>query len=551
MRLLNNTDLNYTIMKIFRTLIKLSAVAAVVLGIVACGGDKKNAPLASEDNMIPDNAVMAVKVMPEQLWEKAMGDPDSKASQMWSQMKFGMTLGAGAMGDFGSALNDVMKSPAALGLELNEPIVISFSGDLENIAAEKASVDLYAVALLSDKNAFVSFLDAAIAFAEENGAAGVEKSTDAAYVHYVFPVDKEGLYVDLGVSSESLVFRLSFDTVSKSKNLKKTMGELFANGHKKTEGLADFYASEADLSVWADFEGFINTLMPVIEMSSPSDVRMLEEYMPMYEDASMVSTLTFNDGQTVIDLNTYGSEEMMAYAQKYNDIASDKYFQYLPASSVFVANVALKDLPGLIDEVCAKSPEYAEAFEYLEESFGLDEEFYAGCPGLITVALDGHEIDSREVPGFIAYVECDENVWDFIASNLEEVADLAGPNQYCINDMFYVTYNGSAVILVEADTLVRNYAGGISSFASTRFAPQIRKGGFVFNIAALPSHILDSVAEEVDYYMTGRELLEFVSSVVVSSSDDHMAAKVVLNMDDHEHNLLEKIVDYVLGAVSF
>ena len=58
-------------MKIFKTLMKLSAAAAVVLGMVACGGDGNGgAKLATKDNMIPDDAVVAIKVMPEQLWEK-------------------------------------------------------------------------------------------------------------------------------------------------------------------------------------------------------------------------------------------------------------------------------------------------------------------------------------------------------------------------------------------------------------------------------------------------------------------------------------------------
>ena len=537
-------------MKIFRKLMAVSAVAAVVLGLVACGGgnEKKSATLATKENMIPDNAVVALKVMPEQLWDKAVGDPDSQISKMLNMAKLAVSMNTGELDDFGKALADVIKDPAALGVNLGEPVVVSLSGDFEKIAEEKASLDVYVTALLSDKNAFVSFLDTALAFAEENEAFEFDKSTDAGYAYYEFSVEQDGLYVDLGVTSESLVFRLSYDTLSKSKNLKKSMSKLFAGGApEKTDALTDFYATKADLSVWADVEGLLTTLMPAVEMSGSSDAAMLEESMPMYKHASIVSTWTLNDGQTVIDLKSYGSEEMVAYAQKYNDIASDKYFKYLPESSVFVANVAIKNFPGLVEEICKTSPEYEEVLEYLDEPPGIDEEFFAGCPGLLTFALDGHDIDRREIPGFIAYVECGENVWELIESNLDEAAELVGYNQYSIDDRLYVAYDGVAVILVEAETLRRSYAGGISSFASTPYASQIRNGGFVFNVAALPYRLLDRAAEEISdgfrYYMTGRDLLEYISSMVVTMSDDHMSSTVTLNMGDKEHNLLEKLVE--------
>ena len=539
-------------MKIFKTFMKLSALAAVVLGMVACGGDGNGgAKLATKDNMIPDDAVVAIKVMPEQLWEKAMGDPESKISRMVSRAKFNVDMSSASLGEFGELVSEVMNDPAALGVALDEPVVLSVSADLEKIAVEKASLDLCMVAVLDDQKSFVSFIDTAIEFVEENGVAEVTKSKDGGYTHYKLFAEN-GVYVDLGVTSGTAIFRFSYDTISKSKNLKKSMAKLFADGGpKNAAGLADFYAAKSDVAVWSDVAGVIETLMPAIEMSGEFDVKMLEEYMPMYEDASMVSTLDFYDGQTVVKIQSYGSEEMVARAMKYNEAASGKYFKFLPASSVFVANIAIKDFPGLVDELCKTNPDYKEALGYLEESLGIDEELLAGFPGLVTVALDGTGIGKREVPGFVLYMECGQNVWDFVSSYLEQVADLAGPNQYCINDVCYVTYNGSAIVLVEAETLRRNYAGGTPSFASTPLAQQIAKGGFVFNIEALPSYLLDSVAENGDYYMTGGDLLEYLNSVVVTASDDFMASTITLNMGDKEHNMLEKVLEFVASQVAF
>ena len=538
-------------MKIFKTLMKLSAAAAVVLGMVACGGEGDGgAKLATKDNMIPGDAVMAIKVMPEQLWEKAVGDPDSKISRMVSRAKFGVDMNAGSLGEFGELVSEVMNDPAALGVALNEPVVLSVSADLEKIAVEKASLDLCMVAVLDDQKSFVSFIDTAIEFVEENGAAEVKKSKAGGYTHYELFAEN-GVYVDLGVTSGTAIFRFSYDTISKSKNLKKSMTKLFADGGpKNTGGLADFYASKSDVAVWTDVAGVVETLMPAIEMSGEFDVKMLEEYMPMYEDASMVSTLDFYDGQTVVKIQSYGSEEMVAKAMKYNEAASGKYFKYLPASSVFVANVAIKDFPGLVDELCSMSDEYAYMFEYLSEEYGVNEELLAGMPGTITVAVDGTDIDTREYPGFMVSVECDRNVWEFAKQYLAEEAEKLDEDVYYVEDKFYVFYDEGFVNLVDSNMIVARF-GGSYSFADTKLGKEIQKGGFVFNIEALPSYLLDSVAENVDYYMTGRDLLEYLNSVVVTASDDFMASTITLNMGDKEHNMLEKVLEFVASQVAF
>ena len=43
--------------------------------------------------------------------------------------------------------------------------------------------------------------------------------------------------------------------------------------------------------------------------------------------------------------------------------------------------------------------------------------------------------------------------------------------------------------------------------------------------------------------MTGRELLEYASSLVIVPSADFMGATITLNMGDQSHNLLEKAVE--------
>ena len=56
---------------------KLVAVVAASVMIVACGQDKEKVSAASENNMIPDNAVFALKIDAQQLWETTM-NPETR-----------------------------------------------------------------------------------------------------------------------------------------------------------------------------------------------------------------------------------------------------------------------------------------------------------------------------------------------------------------------------------------------------------------------------------------------------------------------------------------
>jgi hypothetical protein len=106
-----------------------------------------------------------------------------------------------------------------------------------------------------------------------------------------------------------------------------------------------------------------------------------------------------------------------------------------------------------------------------------------------------------------------------------------------------VGYDGTAVILVEAETLRRSYQGGISSFGSTALADEISEYGLAFNVAAIPMDVLNGfIREHREIFKNGRDLLEFISSVTVSSSLEDMTTTLTLNMGDKYHNLLNKLL---------
>lgn len=532
-------------MIVLKSIYKSAVVAAVALFMVSCA-DKKGMSSASKDNMIPDDAVMALKIDVDQIWNKALGDEDSEVRGYLNMAKSMLSMSADEFEELGDVAKDVLKDPKALGVCMEEPMVLSLSAELEDMENEMAAMEVYLVALLDDSDAFVKVADAFMDLANEEAELGMTKEVvNDAYTYYVCQVEDE-VTVDMGVAEESAVLRITVNTMSQKQDSQKTMLSLFADGGPdKTEGLGSFYASKGDLAAWIDIHGVMDLMIPAFEEIEPSMTAQFEELLPMCEDASAVADLHLLDGKTEFNISVFGSEQMKANAMKYNTASSDKYFKYMPSSSVFVANLAIKDFAGLVEELTKTNEEFAEMFESLG-SIGITEELLEGFPGVITFALDGKNIDQLDFPGMTLIMECEQNVWDFAKQYLEMFGESCGFNTYCVEDMLYVSYKNGAIMACDANT----YAAGevYDNFSRLPLADKIAKGGFALNLAALPTDLLDEIAQEIDSYMTPEEMLEYFSSFVVTYSDDHMTSTVTLNMDDKEHNLLEKVVLYVVES---
>ena len=63
-------------MTVLRKFMQLTAVAVVAMLMVSCADEKKTSSVAEKGNMIPDGAVVAMKVNAQQLFDKVAGDPD-------------------------------------------------------------------------------------------------------------------------------------------------------------------------------------------------------------------------------------------------------------------------------------------------------------------------------------------------------------------------------------------------------------------------------------------------------------------------------------------
>lgn len=531
----------------FRSILKLSAVAVVAFVMTGCADN--DALLASKGNMLPDNAVWAVKVNADQLWNKALGEPGAPARDMWQAGKSMASMYTSEFGEFGDVLRQILADPAALGVNMKEPLVLSCAGEISEMTDYdmEGNVEMCLVALLDNSEAFLKVADAAVTFAKAEADVVVFKDVEQeGYTHYEF-VAEEGVSVDLGVTAESAVLRFKFDsTAAAAQGLSGSMLALFAGeGPQDVDGLEAFYASAADVASWGDFDAMMNLAMPVLKQEDSNVAAQFEQYLSMYAGSSVVSDLDFQDGKTVLNVGVYGSEELEAYADKYNKKASDKFFKQLPEPAFVAFNVAIKDFAGIVDEMCRINPDYVELLAYLEEEYDFNKELLNGFPGLVTFALTGAGLYS-DVPAFGLMMECDESVWEYAQEYLAEYAEADENGVYNIGEMVYVGYTDGYIYAKDAETF-----NGLnsSSFADNAYAKTIAKGGAVIDLEALPSDILDDFASEINYYMKGEGLLQYVTSVVVDPADDFMSATVTVNMGDKNHNLLEKLVLEVVNSM--
>ena len=140
--------------------LQLSAVAAVAVLMVACAGGDKSTP--SKGNMIPDNAVAAVKVDFDLLLNKALGDENSPLRDYWNMAKSGLSGQMRGYGELGEYARKIINDPTLSGIQVDEPVVVSCAYDMQHITYDDPTVDVYMVALLDDRSAFINLLDAAM-----------------------------------------------------------------------------------------------------------------------------------------------------------------------------------------------------------------------------------------------------------------------------------------------------------------------------------------------------------------------------------------------------
>jgi hypothetical protein len=521
--------------------IKRFLQAAALAVVCAVFANDANA-MPSKGNMIPDKAVMAVKVSPDQLFNKALGDEMSPVRAYWNMLKSALYGELSELGSVGETAKQYLKNPALFGINLVEPVVVSCTCDMESFIEENPACELYAVALLDDRDAFINIIDLLMAYAGDAMPVPVTKEELTAFYTYYDIYKEDEVSVDLAVTANAAILRLKVDPTQNFSGLKASMLNLFlSSGPAKTEGLKAFYAVPSDFAIWMNLDGAVDSLMPLLAEAEPEAAAAILPYVEMYEGSSCLIDLNFLPGKTVLSTRVFGSDVLKENMTKYFTVPSDKYLKSMPASSAAVVNLAIKDFDALVKDLCAQNVEVQTLFEELEAEYGFDKALLAGFPGTLTLAAHPISVyDQYDVAAKLC-VECDGNVWEYAELYLDVLAENAGPNKYLVEDQVYVTYADDRAALEYNwyHPVVAEY-----SFAETELAAQIKNGGCVINLAAFPDELLltlfEEFAEELGVTLTRQQILDICSSIVYSLSDDFMGASFTLNMNDKEHNLLEK-----------
>ena len=523
------------------------AAVAVVCTVFAIDANA----MPTKGNMIPDNAVVAVKVSADQIFNKALGNEMSPVRDYWNMLKSALSGQLSQFGEIGETAREYLKNPALFGIDIEEPVVLSASCDLQSFVEENPACEVYAVALLDDRDAFVNLTDILAAYAGGMLGAEITKEDLAPFYTYYELYKEDDIAVDLAVTAKAAVLRLKVDPTQRYANLKASMLNLFLNdGPAKTAGLNDFYAVPSDFAVWMNVDETIDSLMPLLAQEEPEAAAALLPYVKMYKGSSCLIDLNFMPGKTVLSTRVYGSDELKENMTRFVDVPSENYLMSMPATSAVVVNLALKNLDILVNELCAQNADMQVLFAELVEEYGFDKALLAGFPGTLTASAQPIIVNDEYDIAAKLCVECDSDVWGYAELYLDELGENVAPFEYQIDNQLYVRYKRDEAAEIEYNwyfPVVKEF-----SFAKTELATQIKNGGVVVNLAALPTDLLlalfEDLEEELGVTFTRQQILDFCSSIVYSLSDDFMGASVTFNMGDQQHNLLEKALLSIVEA---
>lgn len=545
-------------MKVINKLMKLTAIVAAVFMIAACGSENNNkaaVTAASKDNMLPDNAVVALKVAPEQLLDNIVGTEGSDGYEKLERILHR------EMGSMAKTVMSYIDEPSKCGLSAKDPMYITMAGDFENLKSQKISLEFCLVAMVDDRDVLSTNIDLLIGLLEKEGVKVAEEDITDTYTYYSAQID-EGIVCDLGLAEKSATLRLSMNTMPDAPDAKESMLQLFAEGGPKSpESIKALYESEGQIAMWMDVENILSMVEPLVsELSDYMDPAQFNEAIELYKDGgSMVLDINFKKGATTLISQLFGSDKLKNEANKYYAVSSDKYYDYLAGNPALALNINIKDLQGLlaalgsvVDEMVGEtgrssmSRDISDAIETLKE-FNIDGGQMTGALGF------GYDYAKGDyVPSLQFVMDCDEDTWESLSTAIIELNEdtySIGGNLIAIGDDLALEYmeDQNAAILVDQNTYVAGLGNG--GFVYNDFAKTISHGGLVLDISAFPYELLNDLARNIDYSLSGYDLLEYVSSVVIASSEDQMSGSITLNSSDSRHTLLEKMFVLLLDEI--
>ena len=508
-------------------------VCLSIMTLASCGGG------FNVESLVPENSLMAVKCNFEDIYNKSLGDGSAASNaildELTKELAY-MELPADIEAHILKALENPVK---AFGLDLTQPVVFSLTS---NMKATEANA--YVAAAVSDYAAAKNFVNSLYALAVEDyedrkRGGAPEKSVIAENVDFYYfgkPCDD----VFACALSEQYVL-LYFTSESDKRNGAKAQLDIEALIKQEkpcsASGFKEFAAASNSVDFWVNAESAVSLAATASKDISLSMVK------PFAKDLALNAYLEFEKGKTTLGASIICSDELKELYEQYYAVPSAKYLELLPTKTAFVYNAAMnvEGLKETWNEL--KSNIMYGSYITTLEAMGIDEEFIGGLPGTIT--LGAEVLDPDKLGNAIIAIECEENCYNTLVALIEAYGLIERDyNGYRVLDIAYVTYNkDKEAALVMTPELWEDSNSGTSfnsDFSSSALASEVKNGGVGIDFTNMSEDVLDELAEEFGRRYKADDLLEFVTSIVLTY--DKNEVKYVWNMGDQQNTILQKLI---------
>ena len=558
----------------------MNVVAALMATLVFASCSEEVTSVAP---VIAEDAIFAAKLNLKSIYDKSFGDGSAQSAKVMNALKSALQTEEMPQQAL-NILNKALENPmAAFGLNLDQPVYLSATMD-----AQSEEAGIYLTASVSDRTMLQMILEKSFAQVEK------ETQTEKEYLESSEWYDGEyhlagretiqngGKFYYFGgaadnavccaLTDNALIFYMSAKSLGAGGVKGKAAIEklLSQKGVCQGTGIDKFMAAQDDMNLWLDVETFMEKAKPLIRRGDASVYMMLKQFEAFYKGMSLTAALDFQAGRTVVNMSATMSEELKEQSMKYYTQPTDKYFSYIPASSLVAANLACNTAP--LQEMWNELSGDANVGSYIQalKSFGIDERFVAGLPGTITAGLS---VGMDGEPAVSLVMECDRKVYDvlmlllvqhsgMVEDNGDGTYSIFEQNDYDDYDYDYgygylptaknyigsLTYTDGAIVAMTSNLWNQSNGGRgfYNNYRMSSTADDIAKGGIALNLESLDGKILDTVAKEMSealrpVHMSSRDLLDYCTSVTITNPD-MFTSEISMNMGDKEHNLLQKFV---------
>ena len=359
------------------------------------------------------------------------------------------------------------------------------------------------------------------------------------------------MYAQQDVAGEALV------NAAKTLLNQTTSKSIFANSI-----YTDFYANKKDISVWFNYDLFLDNMPPAQQM-------MMSSSLPFsFKGTYFYAYTSFEKGQVVVEYESIMNDEMKDYLKKYqmiNDDFDTDVLKMLPKTSYanFEMSLNLYNYYHMFLDMYKEKQVNTDMYtKQIEDELGMTlDDLLNSFSGEMAISLHGFEIDSANTklePLFSAIIKYNsDELWDILEKRAGEMG-FKKENGYYTIDMahVYLAYVNSTMVISNDESyisdLIKN--GSVDpNMESTDIAKHL--GDFPaymeidMNLDNYQTELQDLLKQQGNKYSP--ELYDILNTYqrlqVLPTSNT--SAKMVLQLKDDSKNSLEVIINSMSDAV--